>query len=87
VLQYERCVRDPAGELARTYRFLGLDDSFRPGWASHRVNRTPGTRPSLSAGAHRQLVELYQPEVAKLVRMAPDIDLELWPDFSGGGSG
>ncbi len=25
VLQYERCVADPAGQLARTYRFLGLE--------------------------------------------------------------
>jgi len=30
ILQYEKCVRDPASELARTYRFLGLDDSHHP---------------------------------------------------------
>ena len=30
VLQYEACVADPAGQLARTYRFLGLDDDFVP---------------------------------------------------------
>ena len=37
VLQYERCVADPAVELARTYRFLGLDDGFRAG-----RDRAPG---------------------------------------------
>jgi hypothetical protein len=84
VLQYERCVLDPVAELARTYRFLGLDDSFRPTWISHRVNRTPGTRALISAEARRRLVELYEPEVARLVQMEPDIDLELWPDFKGG---
>ncbi len=30
VLQYERCVKDPAGEYARTLRFLGVDESFQP---------------------------------------------------------
>jgi hypothetical protein len=87
VLQYERCVLDPAAELARTYRFLGLDDSVRPTWISHRVNRTPGTRPAISDTARRQLLELYEPEVARLARMAPNIDLELWPNFRSGASG
>jgi hypothetical protein len=30
VLQYERCRIDPAGEYARTLRFLGVDDDFQP---------------------------------------------------------
>jgi hypothetical protein len=81
VLQYERCVLDPATELARTYRFLGLDEGFRPTWAKHRVNRTPGDRPPVSAATRRRLVELYAPDVARLARIAPEIDLELWPDF------
>jgi hypothetical protein len=86
VLQYERCVLDPAAELARTYRFLGLDDSVRPTWISHRVNRTPGARPSLSDATRRRLVELYQPEVTRLAQAIPEIDLGLWPDFAGGTS-
>jgi len=81
VLQYERCVGDSAGELARTYRFLGLDDGFRPTWVRHRVNRTPGTRLPISDEARRQLVDLYEPDVARFARMAPEIDLGLWPDF------
>ena len=42
ILQYERCVRDPEAQLARTYEFLGLDDGFvpaairEPRSASHR---------------------------------------------------
>jgi hypothetical protein len=87
VLQYERCVLDPAAELARTYRFLGLDDGFRPTWASHRVNRTPGPRPPISGAARRRLVRLYEPDVARLARVVPEIDLELWPDFAGGAQG
>jgi hypothetical protein len=30
VLQYERCRSDPQGEYARTLRFLGVGDDFRP---------------------------------------------------------
>jgi hypothetical protein len=30
VLQYERCRLDPAGEYARTLRFLGIGDDFQP---------------------------------------------------------
>jgi hypothetical protein len=40
-------------------------------------------RPPVSGAVRRRLVELYEPEVARLVRMAPDIELELWPDFKG----
>ncbi len=84
LLQYERCVRDPAGELAKTYRYLGLDDGFRPSWVGHRVNRTRGARASISDATRRRLVERYEPDVAKLVRVAPEIDRGLWPNFAGG---
>lgn len=30
VLQFEACVRSPGEFLAETFRFLGVDDSFRP---------------------------------------------------------
>ena len=39
VLQTERCVAEPAGEYARTLRFLGLDDGFRPRWLERRAAR------------------------------------------------
>jgi hypothetical protein len=84
VLQYERCALDPAGELARTFRFLGLDDGFRPSWARHRVNRTPGRRPPISDATRRRLVELYRPEVTRLAQMVPEIDRGLWPNFGPG---
>ena len=38
VLQYERCVADPTGQLARTYRFLGLEP-FVPDMLGNRVER------------------------------------------------
>ena len=51
------------------------------------MNRTPGRRPPVSAATRHRLVELYEPEVAGLARMVPEIDLDLWPDFAGGARG
>ena len=83
VLQYERCVADPAHELERTWRFLGLpaaavpDDLRRPVSPSEQ-------KPALSADARRRLAELYAPDVEQLVARYPEIDLRLWPNFGGG---
>ena len=83
VLQYERCVVDPVGELARTYRFLGLDDAFRPDEMGRPASPTPGgTKERLDPEARRRLVELYRPDVAELVTVVSDLDLALWPNFA-----
>jgi hypothetical protein len=82
VLQYERCVADPAAELARTYRFLGLDDKYLPG--DLRVPRSPtvGARPELTSDARRRLVDLYSADVGQLKQMVPDLDVSLWRNFA-----
>jgi len=81
VLQYERCVADPEGQLARTYRFLGLDDAYRP--SSLRTVQSPSRqdKAELDDTARRRLVEIYAPEVAELAQLVPDLDLALWPNF------
>ena len=68
VLQYERCVKDPAAEYARTLRFLGVDDDFRPD--KFRASPLQLTRPMLG-GARRRLKE-------KLLPKSPP---KLWPDL------
>ncbi len=85
VLQYERCVADPAGELARTYRFLGLDDGFRPSSMRHAASPTRGPKVALAPDARRRLVDLYGPDVAELAGLVPGLDLGLWPNFGAGG--
>jgi hypothetical protein len=84
VLQYERCVGDPGAELARTYRFLGLDDGFRPA-AIHRAS-SPTLQKKIELGgeARARLVELYRPDVAALSGLVPELDLALWPNFGPG---
>ncbi len=80
VLQYERCVADPAGQLARTYRFLGLE-AFVPEAIGHRVNVTTRNT-DMDEDVRRRLVDVYTPDVLALSRRFPDIDLDLWPNFS-----
>jgi hypothetical protein len=81
VLQYEACALRPGEQLAATYRFLGIDDSFCPAGLQVAVNRTPVKR-TVDAGFERLLVELYEPDVVALAARFPQIDLRLWPNFS-----
>ncbi len=82
VLQYERCVADPAGQLKRTYGFLGLDDGFRPGNLERSIGPTRTPKVALDIEAHRRLADLYRPAVAELADLVSDLDIGLWPDFS-----
>ena len=79
VLQYERCVADPRGELVRTYAFIGLGPevpaSVDPGV---RVNETPGPKAALSTWHADQLARHYAPQNARLAELLPDLDLSLW---------
>jgi hypothetical protein len=81
VLQYERCVASPAEELARTYRFLGLDDGFRPGGLHLASSPTLQDKVALHPDARTRLVELYSRDVAELAGLVPDLDVGLWPNF------
>ncbi len=79
VLQYERCVADPAGELRRTYEFIGLDP-FVPDDldVAGRVNASRGPKVTLSAWQEDQLVRRYAPENERLAAQLPELDLSLW---------
>src|SRR5262249_33469832 len=82
VLQFERCVRDPARELGRTYKFLGLNNAeFIPPTPGEPVNPSRGKRAELTCDAKAQLRAEYEPDVRRLADEWPDIDLSLWPSF------
>jgi hypothetical protein len=79
VLQYERCVADPAGELRRTYAFLGLEEvDHRPAFlATRRGQPHPAVPPSdAAAEAARRLIRR---DVGELQSLVPELDLDLWP--------
>ncbi len=81
VMQYEACVADPASHVAATYRFLGLDDTFVPPQLQAGVNVTR-SKLDIEPGFAHLLTELYEPDVVRLVARYPQIDLNLWPNFT-----
>jgi hypothetical protein len=82
ILQYETCSSDPRGQLARTYRFLGLDDTFVPSALAGRVSGTAHTV-AVDADVAQRLAEVYAGDVAALSGHVPDLDLTLWKSLSG----
>ena len=81
ILQFERCVMDPAGELERTYQFIGLDSGFRPSNLRRPVNRTVEDKVHLSGHQEDMLREAYSDEVRRLGELVPALDLSLWSAY------
>ena len=81
VLQYEKCKVAVAPELARTYRFLGIDDSFVPQGFHDAVNKRSYLLPQPTERERLKMAEYFSPDVAELKTLLPDIDLSLWPEF------
>ncbi len=83
VLQYEACVADPGGQLARTYQFLGLDPGPLP---THLFgvlrNVARVSRYELSGDERAELVRHYEPHVLAVADLVPDLRLDLWPNFA-----
>ncbi|MGO9583101.1 MAG: sulfotransferase domain-containing protein [Acidimicrobiales bacterium] len=84
VLQYEACAKETARFLAKTFRFLGLDDSFVPPGAHESVNRTKVTPLRLADRTRDQLTELYQDDLRRLAAAHPELELDRWPSFATG---
>ncbi len=81
VLQYEKCVIDTSGQLARTFVHLGLTE-YHVSPSEQPIRRETVTpRRSLDADAIDRLVALYRRDVEQLARLVPDLDLTLWPHF------
>jgi hypothetical protein len=83
VQQYERCVADPAAELARTYAFLGLDASFVPAGLTARVNASRSPKPELPAERLAELRRTFLPDAERLAAAFPELDLSLWRTLNG----
>ena len=79
VLQYERCVADPEGQLAATYRFLGLDDAWCPDRLRDVVGAHGAARPEPPPHRRQLLGELYAADARALAQRYPQVDLDLWP--------
>jgi hypothetical protein len=83
ILQYEKCVRDPATQYRRTLDFLGVD-------AAHRHSEFEQQRGTSQAAMKKPLWDdlvaglraALEPEVARLAQLAPDVDVSLWKNFA-----
>lgn len=90
ILQYERCVRDMPGQLARTFAFLGLDPARLRLSASHSVPRNACVSDKIPLPAG-ELARLLGPDLAdrlfgglpRLLADFPEIDPRLWPSVGG----
>lgn len=83
VLQYERCVTSPRRELERTYRFLGLDEpDFAPPDLARPVNATSSDKPVVAGAVRSTLRSAYELDVRLLLEAFPEIDVDLWPNFT-----
>ena len=78
VQQYERCRTDPDGEIARTYRFLGLDPTHVPTDIRAHVNRTEVSKEETPDEVIAALQVFYERDTAQLLEAFPEIDGALW---------
>jgi hypothetical protein len=79
ILQYERCVADPEGELRRTYEFLGLDQlDHVPTGLREKVGQSSGAAVR-DPGVPRWAATAIARDAAELANLVPEIELHRWP--------
>ena len=83
ILQYEKCVADPAAQYRRT---LDLPRR-RPEHRHPELERRRGTTQAASKkplwdDLMEGLRATLEPEVARLAELTPEIDVALWPNFA-----
>jgi hypothetical protein len=82
VQQHESCVRDARTALARTYAFLGVDDTFVPADLTTPRNQSKSSKATLPGHERKTLARAYRWEVDRLTDLVPGFDRSLWPNFA-----
>jgi hypothetical protein len=83
ILQYEKCVADPAAQYRRTLTFLGVDAEHRhDGFERRRGTTQAAKKQPLPEHLMAGLRATLEPEVVRLAELAPEIDVALWPNFA-----
>jgi len=82
VLQFERCVQDPVGEMERTWRFLGLEPPRRVPGRLLKHKQAGRSTPELVPAVSQELAERYREDAGRLAELCPDIDLSLWTSLA-----
>jgi hypothetical protein len=82
VLQYERCSRDAAGQVERTYEWLGLAPHTFATTELERLRNVTRAQKSQIDGERLTMFQRgYEGDVRELSALIPDLDLSLWPNF------
>jgi len=81
VLQYEKCKNDPHSEIAKTYCFLGIDDSYIPESIKQKIGMSSYVIPKFNHEERTLLADYFSEDVKLFVDLFPEIDLSLWKDF------
>ena len=81
MLQYEKCKESTQTEISKTYRFLGINDTYQPKEPDRPVNKKKYILEDLNSKERKRLYQYYIDEVEQIARMFPEIDLNLWKDF------
>lgn len=81
LLQHEKCKQDTLGEISRTYSFLNIDDTYQPKEKDKPVNKINYMIENLNSKQRKRLAQYFMDEVDQIVRIYPEIDISLWPDF------
>ena len=85
VLQFERCVQDPVGEMERTWRFVGVEPLAEPPERLLKHRQAGRGTPELPSALSEELGERYREDSARLAELCPEIDLSLWTGVAGQG--
>lgn len=82
VMPYEACAADAAGQLSRTFEFLGLPPFELPAEELARPRNKAKLAKVTVPQEHLALLRrYYQPDVDRLRTILPGLDLSLWPNF------
>jgi Sulfotransferase domain len=83
ILQYEKCVADPATQYRRTLTFLGVDPEYaHEGFGTQRGTTQAAKKKPLWDDLMAALHAVMEPEVTRLAALTPEIDVALWPNFA-----
>ncbi len=85
ILQFERCVQDPVGEMHRTWRFLGVEPPAKTPERLLKHRQAGRGTPELAQGVSEELAKRYREDSARLAELCPEIDLSLWTSVAGEG--
>jgi hypothetical protein len=83
ILQYEKCVADPAAQYRRTLAFLGVDPDYEyDGFEQQRGTTQAAAKKPLWGDLMDGLLAVLEPEVQELAALTPEIDVSLWKNFA-----